>query len=127
MIVLNPFAPSVLTQGDRALIEKSGLVVIDCSWNKADTVFASKFGGVQRRLPTLLAANPTYYAQPGRLSSAEALAATLYIVGLRGEAQEILRKFKWGPTFLLLNRDPLEAYSSAPSAAEIVRIEAEYF
>ncbi len=127
VVVLNPFAERVLLRSDHETIERFGLVVIDCSWNRADEVFSSRFRGQNRRLPTLLAGNPINYAKPSKLSSAEALAGALYISGFKSFAQELLGKFKWGPTFLELNAEPLEAYSSAETAEDIANVEASYF
>ncbi len=127
VVVLNPFAQKVLLRSDNELIQRFGLLVIDCSWNRVDEVFYSRFRGQNRRLPTLLAANPVNYARPGKLSSAEAFAAALHIVGFESPAQEILNKFKWGHTFLDLNGELLEAYSSAATAEEVSRVQTEYF
>ncbi len=74
-------------------------------------------------LPFLVAANPTNYGKPCKLSTAEAIAATFYIVGLKDNAVEIMSQFKWGPHFLELNRELLEEYSSAKTSAEVVKIQ----
>jgi pre-rRNA-processing protein TSR3 len=78
-------------------------------------------------LPTLLAANPTNYAKPHKLSSVEALAASLYIVGFKNEATKLLSLFKWGETFLTLNAQPLEAYSLATNPEAMQLAESQYF
>jgi pre-rRNA-processing protein TSR3 len=39
----------------------------------------------------------------------------------------LLNKFKWGHTFMELNRDLLEEYRNADSIDGIARIEEEYF
>src|SRR5713101_5395298 len=61
-IVLNPTAQYRISKDDRALIENNGLVGLDCSWNKSESVFLQHIPGVARRLPALLAGNPTNYA-----------------------------------------------------------------
>ncbi len=74
----------------------------------------------------MLAGNPTNYAILGKLSTAEALAAALFITGFAAQADRILSLFKWGPTFMALNKEPLEAYmNSAPS--DLDRVESEFF
>ena len=79
-----------------------------------------------RTLPFLVASNPTNYGKPCKLSTAEAIAATFYIVGLKDNAVEIMSQFKWGPHFLKLNNELLEAYSSAKTSAEVVKIQNEF-
>lgn len=126
-ILLNPFASKVLIPADRRYAERWGIVVVDCSWEKAEEVRWSRLRGVHRRLPLLLASNPVSYGKPRRLSSIEALAATLHILGFKEDAEKILRLYKWGEGFLKLNWEPLEAYSKAWRAEDIEKIEAEYF
>jgi len=108
------------------LIEQYGLVGLDCSWNLSDNIFETNIKGESRRLPTLLAGNPTNYSIRGRLSTAEAIAAALIITGFEKEAQRILAIFSWGKTFLTLNKEPLETYSSTPGDG-IRKQEQEYF
>jgi pre-rRNA-processing protein TSR3 len=78
-------------------------------------------------MPALLAANPVNYSKLGKLSSAEALAGALFILGERDIAVEIMNKFKWGHTFLDLNLDLLQEYSAAETAEQLAIIEREYF
>jgi len=125
-IVLNPASSKTLSLEDRELIQGNGLVALDCSWNLSEAVFDRNIPGNNRRLPILLAGNPTNYGIAGRLSTAEALAAALILTGFRQPAGEILSLFKWGETFLSLNHDPLEKYSNAKSS-EISFLEEEFF
>jgi pre-rRNA-processing protein TSR3 len=83
--------------------------------------------GEARRLPTLLAANPVNYAKPHKLSSAEALAAALIVMGFRETAVRLLGLFKWGDTFLTLNDQPLRYYSSANNMTAMLEAEAQFF
>ncbi len=125
-IVLSPFASRVISRGDADRASK-GLVVLDCSWEKATEVFEALRGRVAPRvLPFLLAANPVNYGKARKLSTVEAFASALYIVGREGEAREVLSKFKWGPSFLELNRELLARYAGAKDGEEIARIEREY-
>jgi pre-rRNA-processing protein TSR3 len=126
-LVLNPFATQCLLPIDRTDAILYGIVAIDCSWEKADVAFPTRLPGVGKRLPTLLASNPVNYAKPHKLSSVEALAAALYLTGFVNQARRLLSLFKWGETFLTLNREPLESYSTASTDAEMSSAEAEYF
>jgi pre-rRNA-processing protein TSR3 len=126
-IVLNPFASEILLPNDRGLVEGNGLVAVDCSWEKVQAAFAAGMRGEGRRLPTLLAANPVNYAKAHKLSSAEALAAALIVMGFRDSAVRMLGLFKWGETFLTLNDQPLRAYSLASDAKAMLHAEAQYF
>ena len=124
VIVLNPWAHRMLSPPDR--VAKSVLVV-DASWNLAQEVFFRKLGGKHRRLPVLLAANPINYARAGVLSSVEAVAATMYILGEVEEAEHYLNIYKWGPNFLTLNQEPLEAYRRSRTEGRVLQAEREYF
>lgn len=127
-IVLSPFSDILLTRNDANIA--GAVCAIDCSWEKADDVAKHQrvfSSGIGRRLPAMLAANPVNYAKLGKLSSAEALAGALYILGDKQTAADILNKFKWGHTFLELNADLLEDYSKAETQDQIKQIEREYF
>jgi pre-rRNA-processing protein TSR3 len=126
-IVLNPFASNILLPSDRGLAEENGLVVVDCSWEKVKSAFVFGMHGEARRLPTLLAANPVNYAKPHKLSSAEALAAALIVMGFRETAARLLGLFKWGESFLTLNDQPLRQYSSAKNMTAMLEAEAQFF
>ena len=126
-IVLNPFAYETLLPKDGRLIVEDGLVAVDCSWEKVQRGFTMRTRGLPRKLPTLLAANPVNYAKKLKLSSVEALAASLIITGFRETAVQLLSLFKWGETFLTLNAQPLQSYSSTNTPAEMAEAEAEYF
>ena len=127
-IVLNPFSLVPVMKKDCEIADS--VCAIDCSWERADEVLknrrlASK--GIGRRLPAMLAGNPTNYAKLGRLSSAEALAGALYVLGEKKVAAEIMDKFKWGHTFLELNSYLLEDYAGAETEEQITQLEKEYF
>jgi pre-rRNA-processing protein TSR3 len=126
-IVLNPFASQVLLPRDRSLARENGLVVVDCSWEKVQAAFVIRMRGEGRRLPTLLAANPVNYARPHKLSSVEALAAALIVMGFRESATKLLSLYKWGESFLTLNDEPLRSYSLASDGRAMMEAEAQYF
>ena len=128
MLVLNPFAKILLSRQDSKI--SSSVCAIDCSWMQADDIFRHRkivFQGVSRRLPLLLAANPTNYSRAGMLSTAEALSGSLYILGFREMAAILMNKFKWGHTFLELNSSILEEYANAKNLREIADLERSYF
>lgn len=123
-IVLNPYAHRVLSPDDASA---KGLLAVDCSWNQAKEIFFKRIGGKHRRLPALLAGNPTNYARAGVLSSVEAIAASLYILGEVEEARRYMNIYKWGQTFLTLNAEPLEAYRKARDESKVLNRERDYF
>jgi pre-rRNA-processing protein TSR3 len=101
-VVLDPFSKTEISIEDAKIILKFGIVVIDCSWESTETIFTSPFRN-GRKLPHLLAANAVNYGKWDRLSSAEALAASLYLVGFKSQARELLSKFSWGEAFWEIN------------------------
>lgn len=123
-LVLDPFSEKTLLPKDKSLI--NSIVGIDCSWTLAEQAFSKKFNGIKRKLPPLLAGNPINYAKLNKLTTAEALSASLFILGLRDEALAILDKFKWGHTFYELNKNLLEDYSRLESEDQIDGILKEY-
>jgi len=124
VIVLNPYATRVLSPADRGA---KSVLVVDCSWNQAQEVFFRRLGGKHRRLPTLLAANPTNYSKAGILSSLEAVAATMYILGESERADAFLNLYKWGSNFKTLNAEPLREYSKARTEGAVLRAERDFF
>ncbi len=71
-------------------------------------------------MPWTVAANPVNYGKPCKLSCAEAIAATLVIVGLKDEATSIMSHFRWGQEFLRINEEVFEAYSTCKNGEEVV-------
>lgn len=124
-VVLNPVSEVAFSAADAESVLKSGLVALDCSWKQAEKIFAASRAGAQRSLPYLLAANPINTYIPVKLSTAEALAAALYIIGLRDEADDVLSVFKWGHSFITLNREWLDAYAECTTSGEVVEIQTE--
>ncbi len=122
-IILNPVSDVVLSFEDKEIIEEKGITIIDSSWNKSDERFFMKFNTkLSRRLPFLLAGNPINYAKPFKLSSLEAIAASLFIIGEFDLGLKILSLYKWGKTFYDLNKNLLDIYSKR-SKNEIMEIE----
>ena len=124
IVLLTPNGERALSPADASQAERRGLAVVDVSWKRGR--FPAVPQGASRALPYLLAANPVNYGKPFILSSVEALAAALVILGHPPEAGAILAKFAWGPQFLALNREPLAAYAGARDSAGILAAQAEF-
>ena len=77
-------------------------------------------------MPILLAGNPVNFAKPTKLTTAEALAAALYIGGFKLESEDLLSIFKWGHNFFDLNRERLDLYATAKSSGEIVEMQRRF-
>ncbi len=124
IVLLTPKAERALSPEDGPRAERHGLAIVDVSWKRE--TFPVVPHAVGRALPYLLAANPVNYGKPFVLSSVEALAAALVVFGRESEARTILSKFAWGERFLLLNREPLEAYARAKDSTDVVTAQAEF-
>lgn len=123
-IVLNPFSEIAFSPADRQRIQDFGLAALDCSWEHAQKVLSTHVKGTSRCLPILIAGNPTNYAKATKLSTVEAIAGALYIAGFKDEAQKLLSIFTWGHTFMELNVQLLESYSTAKDSSDIVTMQA---
>ncbi len=126
-VILNPFAMKAFSPADRERIEKKGLVALDLSWKYADDVASFlNLRGASRCLPYLIAANPVNYGKPTKLSTVEALAAALFIARFRETAEKLLSVFKWGSTFISLNKALLEAYLKASDSHDVIEIQKHF-
>ena len=123
-LVLDPFAEKTLLPKDVSVI--NSIVGIDCSWNLADHAFSQKFNGIKRKLPPLLAGNPVNYSKLNKLTTAEALSGSLFILGFKEQSLELLNKFKWGHTFYELNQNLLNDYSQSETEDDIQKILTDY-
>jgi pre-rRNA-processing protein TSR3 len=121
-LLLDPTAERALSPADR---DAPSITALDCSWEVLDTD-AVRAWKRRRALPFLVAANPVNFGRPFRLTSVEALAAALVILGEREQAERILAQFGWGLRFLEVNAEPLEAYAAAADSTEIIAIQALY-
>ncbi|MDE0090489.1 MAG: ribosome biogenesis protein [Thaumarchaeota archaeon] len=142
-IILNPYSDTILMPSDG---RTAGAVVgVDCSWRLAGGEFGAprdaeggrKRGrgggaarqydaGSSRRLPPLLAGNPVNYAKVGMLTTAEAIAASLFIMGYDDMAHNVLGRFRWGHTFYDLNRNILAEYAAMTEQDDASEIAAGY-
>jgi pre-rRNA-processing protein TSR3 len=129
-ILLDPLCGKVFGPEDHHLLETGSLVGLDCSWaqieNCVETV-TRKTKLVRRMLPLLLAANPVNWGKPSRLTTAEAIAATLYLAGHKEQAKSIMAAFGWGERFIELNYEPLEAYANAATSSDLIDLQFEIF
>ncbi len=123
-MVLNPFSEKFVLQNDKKIV--NSVTGIDCSWNLAENTFKKKFLGVHRKLPPLLAGNPVNYSKLNKLTTVEAIAGAIYLIGFEKLSSDLLNKFKWGHTFYDLNKELLEQYSKATSQNAIISIANEY-
>ena len=122
--MLSPFAEKALSPDD-IKYARHGLVVMDLTWTNIDE-FPRPKGTNDRALPYMLASNPINWGRPMELNSAEAVMASLFILGEREQAETFLGRFNWAPEFMRLNGELLEEYSSAKDSTEVVRIQNEY-
>ena len=123
-LILDPFAKKSIMPSDKKL--SNSITAIDCSWNLADKAFATKFSGIHRKLPPLFAGNPVNYSKLNKLTTVEAIAAAVFILGNKDMSLELLDKFKWGHTFFELNQNLLEDYSKLKSEDEIIPLLKEF-
>jgi pre-rRNA-processing protein TSR3 len=123
VIVLNPFGEIAFSPADKERLEQFGLAALDCSWEHAQKVMGEHVRGTSRCLPILIAGNPVNYGKLTKLTTAEAIAAALYIAGFEKEAEDILSIFSWGHTFLELNAILLDNYVKAKDSSEIVEMQ----
>lgn len=125
-LLLDPFAQKALSRADAERAEERGVIALDCSWKNVEQIERLRRRAEPRSLPYLVAANPTYYGHPTKLSTAEALASAAFVLGESERARDILGIFKWGHAFLELNGEALEAYSGAADSAGVVALQAEF-
>jgi pre-rRNA-processing protein TSR3 len=122
-LLLDPTAEQALSPADSYV---KSITVLDCSWVVLDTGKVRSWR-IRRALPFLIAANPVNFGKPCVLSSIEALAGAIYILGEKDKAAELLSKVSWGIRFLEVNKEPLELYSNAKDSTEVVKIQALFF
>ncbi|RQM25911.1 hypothetical protein B5M09_000150 [Aphanomyces astaci] len=126
-IVLSPHGTKIVSREDLGIVESIGISVIDCSWARIQEMGIKQIkSGTHRLLPFLVAANTVNYGKPHKLSCVEAIAATLYIVGLADEAVQLMDEFPWGMEFLKINADVLDAYAACETSDEVVAAQDAY-
>jgi pre-rRNA-processing protein TSR3 len=118
-LLLDSTAEQALSPADKNV---HSITVLDCSWVVLDTGKVSSWR-IRRALPFLVAANPVNFGKPCVLSSIEALAAALFILGEGERASSVLSKVSWGIRFLEVNREPLDLYAKAKDSSEVIKIQ----
>jgi pre-rRNA-processing protein TSR3 len=126
-IVLNPFSEIAFSPADRERLENFGLAALDCSWEQAQKVLSEHVRGTSRCLPILIAGNPVNFGKLTKLTTAEAIAAALYIAGFKTRALEVLDIFTWGHTFFELNQRFLDKYTTAKNSEDIIKMQKTLF
>ncbi len=121
-IVLNALAERAFSPADKPRMEWFGLAALDYSWEQGIQPRLPRYL-VSRCLPFLVAANPVNFGTPTKLSTVEALAAALYIADFKSDAEKLLGIFKWGPEFVRLNYERLEAYGKAKDSSEVLELQ----
>jgi len=123
-LVLSPLATQVLSRRDSGF---TVLAALDCSWEEAERLIPRLRNLNERILPVLVAANPVNYGRPTKLSTLEALAGALCILGRADMAWRIARSVKWGCEFLRLNENLLKDYAECTGPEEVLQVQREYF
>ena len=123
-VVLSPFGEKTLSPADVKYAHR-GLVVLDLTWTHIDEIPHIR-GEKARKLPYLVAANPINWGKPWRLNSAEAVLASLIIMGQDEQAELFMTRFNWAPEFVTLNKALLDDYRTAKDSDDVQRMSDEY-
>ncbi|OTA82167.1 hypothetical protein M434DRAFT_401129 [Hypoxylon sp. CO27-5] len=126
-VIITPNGKHKLSPADKELMEQYGAAVVECSWARTNEVQWNKVGGkCERLLPYLVAANTVNYGKPLRLNCVEALAAAFYICGHSDWAEEVLKPFNYGESFLAINSKLLKKYAACADEEAIIKTEQEW-
>lgn len=136
-VLLTPFADIAFSPQDRELCARNGIIVIDCSWKKIlrareenkipeNLEKVHRLFGCKRILPFLIPANPLHFGMPTILSTVEAVASALWIIGEKEKARKVLSIYTWGEKFIEMNLELLERYAAAKDSREVLEIQQEY-
>jgi pre-rRNA-processing protein TSR3 len=102
-IILLPQAEKSLQKIDLDNAMKEGIVVIDAPWESLPQIFKGITNQKRcRKLPVLIASNPAH-PKSEKITTAEAVIASLLILGLKEQANSILNLFPWKEDFLKNN------------------------
>ncbi len=128
-ILLDPYSSKVLSKEDLEIAELHGLLALDCSWEKAEDAFQlvrRRKKVIPRALPFLVPVNPVNYGKAFQLSTVEAFAGALIILGYRPQAGKILGIYKWSSNFLVMNEQPLLEYEKTKTSEEVIKAQNEF-
>lgn len=126
-VIITPNGKHKISPADKELMEQYGAAVVECSWARTGEIQWNKVGGkCERLLPYLVAANTVNYGKPLRLNCVEALAAAFYICGHSDWAEEVLRPFNYGESFLNINSKLLKKYAACADEEGIIKTEKEW-
>ncbi|KAI2469119.1 DUF367-domain-containing protein [Annulohypoxylon bovei var. microspora] len=126
-VIITPNGKHKISPADRELLEQYGAAVVECSWARTGEIQWNKVGGkCERLLPYLVAANSVNYGKPLRLNCVEALAAAFYICGHPDWAEEVLRPFNYGESFLNINSKLLKKYAACADEEAVIKTEKEW-
>ncbi|KAI0880856.1 DUF367-domain-containing protein [Annulohypoxylon maeteangense] len=126
-VIITPNGKHKISPADKELMEQYGAAVVECSWARTGEVQWNKVGGkCERLLPYLVAANTVNYGKPFRLNCVEALAAAFYICGHADWAEEVLRPFNYGESFLNINSKLLKKYAACADEEGVIKTEKEW-
>jgi pre-rRNA-processing protein TSR3 len=133
-LLLDPYVAEPLCGADRPRAKESGILGVDCSWNRLnarnaypDLIPGGGRRAHRRRLPILLAANPQHFGRVAQLNTAEAFAAALAVLGEPERARELLQLSPGGGSFLSLNELALQRYVACTTAEDIRAAERDLF
>ncbi len=74
----------------------------------------------------MTAVNPVNYGKAYKLSCVEAVAATLFLGGFYDETDFVLSHFKWGKSFLEVNKELFDNYKNCNNSEELKEFQEKY-
>jgi ribosome biogenesis protein Tsr3 len=97
-IILDVTADTLLSQDDLKYA-KNGVCIIDGPWYvMPEVILKIGDGHIKRKLPPAIACNP-HHKGATMISSVEAMALALHILGYTDQAEHILKPFSWAKDF----------------------------
>ncbi|CAL4121699.1 unnamed protein product, partial [Meganyctiphanes norvegica] len=128
-LCLSPQGKKCVSPEDSSILLERGLAVIDCSWNRLkETPFNKMKSTHPRLLPYLLVFNSPLYGKTCtvRLSTIDSVRLTRFFACEKEIAELYLNKFKWGQTFIEVNRELLDKYASCKTSSDVIEAQNNY-